>query len=187
MKILSWFRSFVMGLAIAAMAVAAVPVGPAQARAAGEPPPPVDLDGELTVEQLERIWRRQQRAHGRLGHMLENADEMFERLEERVAELEADGKDVTALQEALEAFRDAVEEAQTLYPHATAIVEAHAGFDGDGGVTNEEQARETVRAMADQLEGIREVLAEPGHALRAALHELVGDHRPHGPHRPHTP
>jgi hypothetical protein len=91
------------------------------------------------------------------------------------------------VRDALAEFRDAVEVAQGLYPDATAIVEAHAGFDEDSAVTDEEQARDTVRAMAGQLEQIREVLAEPGHALRSALRELLGDRRPHRPHRPQQP
>ena len=181
MKIWTWLRNIALAGVAAALAAAALPASAVYASGAGDPPPP--LHGELTVEQLQNIWQRQQRHYERLGRMLEHADEMIARAEERLSLAAENGEDTAELQAALDAFADAIEDARALYPGASAIVEAHAGFDADGSVTNDEQAHETVRAMHEKLEEIREVLAGPGRALRHALGVFRAANNHAGPRR----
>jgi len=179
MKIVTWLKKTTLAGLMAVLILAALPLSAVYA--AGDPPPP-RVEGELTGERLERIWARQQRAYERLGRLLERADGMIERAQGLLEKAESEGKDVSALQAALEAFTEAVEDAQVVYEEATAIVDAHAGFDDEGNLTDEGLAAETVRQLAEKLEQVRDLIGKPGRALHEALKAFRESHRP--PARP---
>jgi hypothetical protein len=178
MKMTSWFGKVVL-FGLAALVFTAMPAGIVFAARAGDPPPPGEH--ELTGGRLELVWARQQRAYERLGRVLERADDMIDRVQELLDNAEADGKDVTALQAALDTFANAVEEAHAVYDEATVIVESQTGFDDDGDVTDAEQAAETVRSLAEKLEEIRGLIGRPGRAFHEAMKAFREAHRPPRP------
>jgi hypothetical protein len=179
MKIVTWLKKTTLAGLLAVLILTALPLSAAYA--AGDPLPPV-ADGELTGERLERVWARRQRAYARLGRILERADGMIDRAQGLLDKAESEGKDVSALQAALEAFAEAVEDAQVVYDEAIAIVDSHAGFDDEGKVTDEGLAAETVRQLAEKLEQVRDLIGRPGRVLHEALKAFREAARP--PARP---
>lgn len=116
--------------------------------------PPTDST-HLPEKRLERIRTRLQRVYERQGYILERADTMVENIQGKIDRLEENGRDVTTLQAALDAFEEALREAHPVYESATRIISTHEGFYADGNVTDCEQALETVRELGDRLKEIR--------------------------------
>src|SRR5687767_3790300 len=134
MMILLFRKTVLLALvaALATLGVASLPFG--SASAAGQ--------GQVSNEKLEKIWARQLRIYalmGRTDNFVEKAQQLIDRAKEN-------GKDVSAVQAALDAFEDALKVAQPVYESAAGIVNSHQGFDEDGKVTDPEKAKETVRA-----------------------------------------
>ena len=119
-----------------------------------------------------------QRVYERQGRILDRADEMVERFQDRIDRMEENGKDVTALQAALDTFEDALKEAHPIYESAKGIINSHQGFDADGEVTDREKALETIRDLGAKLKEIREIVGEPGKALREAIKAFRDANRP---------
>jgi hypothetical protein len=82
---------------------------------------------------------------------------------------QANGKDVSALQAALDAFEAALKEAQPIYESAKGIVNSHQGFDGNGKVTDAVKAQATVNAMRGKFKEIKDAMNGTGKALRDAI------------------
>jgi len=175
MKIL--FKKTVLLTLVAALGLASLPL--VNAFAAGASDPSTPPKGELTDERLEQIWAKQLRAYEKIGKT-EDAIGKLQGLIDRLAE---NGKDISELQAALDAFADAVEDAKPIYESGQAIVDSHAGFDTSGKVTDSEQAKETVRAMGEKMKEIKEAMGGTGKALRDALHAF----RDANPRREKTP
>jgi prefoldin subunit 5 len=149
---------------VMALSLAAMPL--ISAAAAGENDPPVPQpQGQITNERLERVWARQLRIYTRMGR----TDEFVERVQKLIDRAKANGKDVSAVQAALDAFKAAAKEAQPAYESIKGIINSHQGFDSNGKVTDLEKAKETVKAMHDKLKGIRETMNGTGKALRQAI------------------
>jgi hypothetical protein len=120
---------------------------------------------QLTNERLEQIWARQLRRYERMGR----ADEFIERVQRLIDRAEANGKDASAVQAALDAFAAAVKEANPIYESMKGIVNSHQGFDDNGKVTDSEKAKETVRSMHEKFQEIKTVMNGTGRALREAI------------------
>lgn len=130
--------------------------------------PTLPPQGEMTDERLEQIWSKQLRAYEMLGKT-----EAFVGKTRQVLDHAAQkGKDVSAAQAALIAFTDAAKDAKPIYESAQPIVEAHAGFDEHGKVTDSEQAKATIRAMGEKLKEIKDTMGGTGKALRDALRDF---------------
>lgn len=170
-------KSFLIAL-VAALALAALPLTSAYASGLGDPTDPPSDTTQLPAERLERVWTRLQWAYERQGHRLERADVLVERLQTRIDRLEESGKDVAALQAALDAFTDTLKEAHPIYESAKGIINAHQGFDADGKVTDQEQAVGTVKELGGRLKEIHEIVGGPGKALREAIKAFRDAHRP---------
>lgn len=152
------FRKTVLLALIAALAtlgVASLPFG--SVSAAGQ--------GQGSNERLEKVWARQLRIYALMGR----TDNFVEKAQQLIEGAAENGKDVSALQAALEAFEDALKDAQPVYESAKGIVNSHQGFDEDGKVTDPEKAQETVRAMGEKLKEIKHSMDGTGKALREAL------------------
>jgi len=177
-KLSMLFKKTVLIALVAALALAALPVTSAYASGLSDPEkPPVDAT-RLSDERLERIWARMQRIYERQGHILERADAMVERIQNLIDKLEENGKDVTALQAALDAFEDALKEAHPIYESVKGIINSHQGFDADGKVADHEKAVETVKNLGEKLKEVREIVGEPGKALREILKAFRAARRP---------
>ena len=157
------FKKMILVALAAALVFAAFPVTSAFAQ--GENPP----KGELTNEKLEQIWARQLKIHERLGKGFDDIDGQIAKFQARIDKAAENGKDVTALQAALDAFEAAMKNAKPIYESMNGIVNSHQGFDTEGKVTDAEKAKATVQEMRAKLKELKSEMGGTGKALRAAL------------------
>ena len=174
------FKKTVLIALVAALALAALPFTNVYASGLADPENPLADTTQVSDERLERAWARLQRVYERQGRILERADAMVERIQDLIDRMEENGKDVTALQAALDAFDDALKEAHPIYESAKGIINSHQGFDADGKVTDHEKAIETVKDLGEKLKEVRELVGEPGKALRDAIKAFRDARRPAG-------
>ena len=167
------FRNFVMVVLAAVLVFAALPVTSVFAQ--GENPPASNTPSN---EQLEKIWARQLKAYERLGKGFDDLDEQIAKFQKRIDTAAEKGRDVSALQAALDAFEEASQNTQPLYEDLEQIVDAHDGFDDDGKVTDAVQARSTVDGMGAGLKEIKASMNGTGKALQEALKAFRGANRP---------
>lgn len=174
------FKKTVLVILTAALALAAFPVTSAYASGLNDPVDPPAGTTRLSDQRLERIWGRMHRVYERQGYILDHADVMVERVQNLIDRLKENGKDVTALQAALDAFDDALKDAHPIYESAKGIINSHQGFDADGKVTDREKAVETIRELGEKLQEVRRLVGEPWKALHEALKAYRDAHRPAG-------
>ncbi|PWH17104.1 MAG: hypothetical protein DDG60_02995 [Anaerolineae bacterium] len=136
------------------------------------PSTPSTPSPERAKARLEWAFANQKLAVERIRINLEYQDEFIAGIEERIAQAKEQGKDVSAVEQALAAYKQALVQAQPYYQQALALVQAQAGFDSNGKVTDLEKARQTVQALAESLKQYRQTLREPLQALREALKTL---------------
>ncbi len=146
--------------------------GPAQET----PPPPARP--AASPERLERLYQNELKALDAQAAHLERTDEIIARAQAKIDELAAKGLDISALQEALGDYQDAVADAQGYHDKAASILSAHAGFDANGKVTDAAQARVTVQEAGRALRDARQNLRPALHRLLRALRETWRDNRP---------
>jgi prefoldin subunit 5 len=145
------------------LGMAAMPFVSASAAGEYDPTPPPER--QISNERLERVWARQLRVYERMGR----TDEFIERVQKLIDRAKENGKDISAVQAALDAFKAAVKEAQPTYESIKGIVNSHQGFDTNGKVTDPEKAKETVKAMHEKFKEIRETMNGTGKALHEAI------------------
>jgi hypothetical protein len=161
-----FFKKTMLFALVAALGLAAMPV--VSASAAGQSDS-IPRQSEISNEKLEQAWARQLHAYERIGKGLERNDAFIDRAQNLIDKAAEKGKDVTALQAALDAFEAAVKEARPVYESAGGIVKSHQGFDENGKVTDAAQAKETVRSMSEKLKEIKTAMDGTGQALREAI------------------
>ena len=160
------FKKTILFALVVALSVASLPFISVSAAGADDPNPP---QGPVTNEKLEQVWARQQRAYERLGKGFDRADDFTARAQQLIDRAKENGKDVSALQVALDAFEAAIKEAHPVYEGGKGIINSHLGFDANGKVTDSEKAKETVRAMGENLKEIKAAMNGTGKALREAI------------------
>ncbi len=161
-----------MAVLVVAMVVAAVPV--TSAYAADEPPP---VRGEVTDEKLEQAWELQLNAYERMGKAFDGIEERIAKLQERIDKAAENGRDVAALQAALDAYEEAMLAARPAYEDVGEIVDAHPGFDDDGNVTDFDTAKSTVTEMRGQMKDIRSQMGGTFMALREVFRAFREENR----------
>lgn len=164
----SIFKKTLLIALVAALAAASLPLLTVSA-AQDEPPPP---RGEVSNERLERVWARQLRMYEKLGNGFDKSDAFIDRVQELIDKAGANGKDVSAVQAALDAFEEALKDAHPVYESAKGIIHSHQGFDDDGKVTDPEKAKETVKAMGETIREIKDAMDGTGRALREAIRDF---------------
>ena len=150
-------RLFVL---VAALTVMSLPF--VSASAAGQNDPSAR---QVSNERLATLWARQLRLYERMGR----TDEFIEKTQQLIDRAEANGKDISAVQTALDAFATQTREAKPIYESMKGIINSHQGFDSKGEVTDPEKARETVRAMRGKFQEIKTIMNGTGKALREAI------------------
>jgi len=150
---------------LATLGVASLPFVSVAAQGAFDPPVPPAGQGQISNERLERVWARQLKLYERMG----KTDEVVEKVQSLIDRASANGKDVSAVQSALDAFKEAVKDAHPIYESGKGIINSHQGFDDSGKVTDTEKAKETVKAMGEKLKEIKEAMNGTGKALREAI------------------
>ena len=113
--------------ALATLGVASLPFVSVAAQGAYDPPPSA-TQGQISNERLERVWARQLKLYERMG----KTDELVEKVQSLIDRASANGKDVSALQAALDAFNDSIKDAHPIYESAKGIINSHQGFDDNG-------------------------------------------------------
>ena len=162
------FKKTLLIALVAALAMASLPLLSVSA-AQDEPPPP---QGQASNERLEQIWARQLRLYERLGNGFDRSDAFLKRVQELIDKAGANGKEVSAVQAALDAFEEALKAAHPIFESAKGIINSHQGFDKDGKVTDPEKARETVKSMGGKLREIKDAMDGTGRALREAIRDF---------------
>jgi peptidoglycan hydrolase CwlO-like protein len=157
------FNKMILAVMTAALVFAAFPVTSAYAQDENPPKP------ELTNERLEQIWARELQAYERVGKAFADVDGSIAKIQARLDKAKENGKDVTALQAALDAYESALLAAKPSYEKIGGLVGAHAGFDADGKVTDAEQAKATVKEVGGQLKALKESMGGTFKALREAM------------------
>jgi hypothetical protein len=137
----------------------------------GTPPAP-------TYDRLQRAWAREQAVYSRLGRFFDNVDQRIQRGQQLIDRAKANGKDVTALQAALDSFSAAVKQARPTYESINGIVSSHEGFDPNGTVVDPVKAFETVLDMRGELKDIRQTVVPAAKALRQAIQDYRAANQP---------
>jgi DNA repair exonuclease SbcCD ATPase subunit len=157
------FKKMILVTLTAVLVFAAFPMTSVFAQ--GENPP----KGELTDEKLEQIWARQLKNYERLSKGFEDTDAQIAKFQARIDKAAENGKDVTALQAALDAFESALKSAKPTYDSMSGIVNSHQGFDASGKVTDAGLAKSTVQEMRAKMQELKSEMGGTGKALREAL------------------
>jgi hypothetical protein len=126
----------------------------------------------LTNEKLEKVWARQLKIHERIGKMFTDTDAKLAKAQALIDKAAANGRDVTAVQSALDAFKSALKTTKPIYESMNGIVNSHQGFDASGKVTDLTQAKSTVEAMGAKLKEVKSSMNGTGEALREAIREF---------------
>jgi cytochrome c556 len=166
------FTKLTFAVLIAALVFAAFPVTSVFAQ--DEKPP---KEG-LTNEKLEKIWARQLQLHERLGKMFADSEARLDKVQERIDKAKAAGKDVSAVQTALDNFRAALKTAKPIYESMNGLINSHQGFDADGKVTDAEKAKSTLKDVRGKSKEIKAALGGTGKALRDALKKFREANKP---------
>ena len=168
------FQKVVLALSAAALVFAAFPV--TSAFAADDAPP-------ASNERLEKAWARQLQAYEKIGKAFTDVDAHIAKFQERIDKAAAKGKDVSALQAALDAYEPALKAAQPTYASIASIVNTHAGFDASGKVTDAEQAKATVEQMRTKMQEIKSTM---NGTFKALLEEMKAFREANKPAEPKT-
>jgi uncharacterized protein YoxC len=177
-KLSSLFKKTALIALTATLTLAALPVTSVYASGLNDPSnPPVDTT-QLSNQRLEQAWTRLGRVYERQGRMLDRANQFAERIQKQIDRMNQNGKDTAALQSALDAFKDALQEAHPVYESAQGIIDSHQGFDVNGKVTDQEKAAETVKELREKMQAVRQTVGEPGKALREAIQAFRDANRP---------
>jgi hypothetical protein len=171
----SIFNKIILAVMTAALVFAAFPVTSAYAQ--DENPP---ADGKLTNEKLEKIWARELKVYERLGKVFNDIDDTITIFQARIDRAAKNGKDVTSLQPALDAFEAALKKSKPMYDSTSGLVSAHAGFDANGKVTDAEKAKSTVQEMRDKLKEVKDAMGGTGKALHEAMKAFRETNKPTG-------
>ena len=156
------FKKMILLALLAALAVATLPFVSVAAQGANDPTPPA---GQVSNERLEKVWARQLKLYERMG----KADDLVAKVQKLLDKASANGKDVSAVQAALDAFNASIKNAKPIYESAKGIVNSHQGFDANGKVTDPAKAKETVKAMHEKMQAIRTAMNGTGKALHEAI------------------
>ncbi len=165
------FSKAALAVLTAALVFASFPVTFAAAQ--GENPPK-----ELTNAKMEEIWARQLQVYDRIGKMFNESDARLAKLQERIDAAKAKGKDVFAVQTALDNFKAALKNAEPIYESVKGIINSHQGFDANGKVTDAEKAKSTLKEMRGKFKDIKSALGGTFKALRAAIQAFRNANKP---------
>lgn len=160
---LSWKSRFgktpgavMLAVLLAATLVIATPVVPAFAED-GTPPPPT---GERLDQQLEQCLERLGEWRGVQANNLERAGQANERIEQALDKAKSLGVDVSEGEALLAQMVSLLAAANDHHDRASAILNVHQGYDGDGSVLDREQAGDTCRTGRDALASARDSLLD---------------------------
>ncbi len=159
---------FVSALGAAAAPVGADPTPTPEAAAPAQSPQQIRSANDL----LEKRLAREQRSLAHEQQTLDRANKLAAKAQQRIDRRKAKGLDTSQLEAMLSAFKTAVGSAQGSFDSAKATLDAKAGFDSGGHVTDKAQARSTVTAAHSALAQFRETMKGAVSGLTAGMKEL---------------
>jgi Spy/CpxP family protein refolding chaperone len=106
---------------------------------------------------LERAFRATVERVREQKRSFDRANAFVKQVERLIKQAKANGKDVTALEAAVTAFKAKQAEALKLNSAAAEILKTHAGFDANKKVVNAEQAKQTLESANAKVKEAREV------------------------------
>lgn len=118
---------------------------------------------------LEIFYEREQLVADRQGEALQRTGDAVAWVEDLIARLQDEGFDTADLEAALATYQNGVADAQAAHGSAVGILNAHAGFDNAGNVTDFSQALQTVRDAGQYLRETHLKLRGANLDLRQAL------------------
>ena len=166
------FNKMILAILATALVFAAFPVTSAFAQ--GQNPP----TGESTNAKLEQIWARQLANYEKISKAFVDTDAQIAKFQARIDKAAANGKDVKALQSALNAFASALKSAKPTYDSMKGIVNSHQGFDASGKVTDAAKAKSTVEEFRAKMLELKSAMNGTGKALHEALKAFRAANKP---------
>ncbi len=171
------FKKTLLVIMILGIGFATLPAVDVYAAGANDETEPL-VSTEDRATRLERIWARQLAAYERQGELLDNVDTIIDRVQSLIDRATEKGLDASAVQEALDAFEAALQDARPIHQSANGIVSSHKGFDENGKVTDAEQAKETIKELGQHLRDFRTTMDGTGMALKDAIKAFFKANRP---------
>ncbi len=157
------FKNILLGMVALVLVISALPVNSVFAQGESQP------KHEITPENLEKVWAHQLKAYEKMGKLFSNLDAILTKAQARIDEVKANGKDVSTLQSALDAFEAAIKNAKPIYQSMNGIVTAHQGFDSSGKVTDQAKALETAKQMREKMQAFKLKMNGTGKAFHEAV------------------
>ena len=161
-----------VGISIIICAIALAGIAPASIVAAAAEVTAVPVS---PVNYHERDYQRFEHALQRIELLLEGqsthldlANLSIAHTQELIAKLQAEDKDTMDLEAALSTFQGQVPAAQGAHNNAQSIIDAKAGFDANGKVIDEEQAKQTMKDVRDAMKECRDIIQPASKAFREA-------------------
>lgn len=166
--IVMWIEKTWLITVVAALSFGALPGATAHTLGSSDPTTPTPST-QTPADRLANIWSRERDAYAKIGSFLVNSNRFIMKVQGVINMAKANGRDVMALQDALDKFADAVKQAEPIYQTAGEVISAHQGFDENGKVVNQKQALATVKDLRNTFIEIRWLLISPRQALRDAI------------------
>jgi hypothetical protein len=173
-KILSLF--LLVGLIVSAAALA-FPTGSVAAASLAQQPQVTPAQKTPDPARLEKVYQREREALKAQAERFDRLDERVVKFAERIAKLKQDGKDVTVLEKALDAFKAKLAEARSQHEEAAQLLNNHAGFDAVGKVTDLTQAAATLKAAGKILRDVHQDLRPALREIIRVVREFIRDNR----------
>ena len=127
--------------------------------------------------RLERAYKLAQQRLQIQDLRLKRADEYTGKIDALIAKLKGKGQDTTAIEQAVAAFRSTMAGARQEWQVASDILTAHAGFDGQGKVTDATQATATLKDAHNHMQQVTKIGRGAYKDLRAAIAAYRKAHR----------
>jgi len=170
------------GLLVLALTAAAFVAAPAPPAFADDGTPPSGERSRGRGALLERAFEREVDWLARQGDNLARAEAGADKLAELIEKAQANGVDTRELETALANYKGQLARAGQSHDEAAAILDAHAGFNGGGKVTDAAQALETVKSAGSALREAAQGMVDAVKDLHAAGQAWRAEHpRPQPP------
>jgi len=129
-------------------------------------------------ERLERLFQRAKNLVEAQKERLQRAHQLADKVADRIKQLKAEGKDTAQLEQALDAFQQALTQAGNQHDAAVDEINRHQGFNGDGKVTDAALARDTLKNVRTHLKDAHKTLHDGLVDLRNAIKSYRQSHKP---------
>jgi hypothetical protein len=129
------------------------------------------------TERLQNAYKREQTALTTQQGNLDKSRKAVTKAQSLIDKAKSNGKDVTALQTALNTFNSQIASAQILHDTAAATLGKHDGFDASGNVTDPALAKNTVLTAHDSLQDARLTMRQAVLDLQKAVRDWRRENR----------